>query len=219
MRFTTSGAQPVALLGTSAPQQVARQRSQDSSIPPGSRGPAYPQEASSTLQRQATSAQALSKNRHIDRDPLVEEYYGQLLEEPEPSTLHGTVQSAQAETAADPPTELIFQLDRRGEGWGEEIFPTLTVIRRPVVAPPKRDRNRSKRPPPWTVSSCCCSLSCFLPVGFVCLLLSGSMLLRALLHLGACMSTMQPALPWPGVRRHLHASPTGATLCCHTGPG
>ena len=170
MRFTASGAQPVALLGTSAPQQVVRQRSQDSSIPSGSRGPVYPQEAAtSTLQRKAKSAQALSKNRHIDRDPLVEDFYKQLLEKPEPSRLHGTVQPAQAETAAEPPTELIFQLDRRGEGWGEEIFPTLTVIRRPVVAAPKRDRNRSKRPPPWTVSSCCCSLSCSLSA-CVCLL-------------------------------------------------
>ncbi len=118
----------------------------------------YPQEAAnSILQRQAKSAQAPSQKRHIDRDPLLENYYGQLLEGPEPSSLHALVQAAQAETAADPPTELIFQLDRRGEGWGEEIFPTLTVVRRPVVAPPKRDRNRSKRPPPWTVSSCCCS--------------------------------------------------------------
>ena len=48
-------------------------------------------------------------------------------------------------------TELIFRLERRGEGWGEEIFPHLVVEQRPWTATPKRDRNRSSRPNPWTV--------------------------------------------------------------------
>ena len=48
-------------------------------------------------------------------------------------------------------TELIFRLERRGEGWGEEIFPHLVVEQRPWTSTAKRDRNRSSRPKPWTV--------------------------------------------------------------------
>lgn len=48
-------------------------------------------------------------------------------------------------------TELIFRLERRGEGWGEEIFPHLVVEQRPWITTAKRDRNRSTRPKPWTV--------------------------------------------------------------------
>ena len=48
-------------------------------------------------------------------------------------------------------TELIFRLERRGEGWGEEIFPHLVVEQRPWTTTAKRDRNRSTRPKPWTV--------------------------------------------------------------------
>lgn len=33
---------------------------------------------------------------------------------------------------AKEPTELIFKLERRGHGWGEEIIPYLTVEKRPV---------------------------------------------------------------------------------------
>lgn len=49
-------------------------------------------------------------------------------------------------------TELIFRLERRGEGWGEEIFPHLVVEQRPLTTTAKRDRNRSTRPKPWTVN-------------------------------------------------------------------
>ena len=52
-------------------------------------------------------------------------------------------------------TELIFRLERRGEGWGEEIFPHLVVEQRPWATTAKRDRNRSTRPKPWTVCSVC----------------------------------------------------------------
>jgi hypothetical protein len=47
-------------------------------------------------------------------------------------------------------TELIFRLDRKGIGWGEEILPSLTVEHRPVKK--RRDRNRSSMPRPWAVS-------------------------------------------------------------------
>ena len=53
--------------------------------------------------------------------------------------------------AAQASTELIFRLERRGEGWGEEIFPHLVVEQRPLADVKKRDRNRSSRPRPWTV--------------------------------------------------------------------
>ena len=58
---------------------------------------------------------------------------------------HAELPAAKEQTAS---TELIFRLERRGEGWGEEIFPHLVIERRPIK---KRDRNRSSRPPPWTV--------------------------------------------------------------------
>lgn len=57
----------------------------------------------------------------------------------------------QALTAQPASTELIFRLERRGEGWGEEIFPHLVVEQRPWTDSKRRDRNRSSRPKPWTV--------------------------------------------------------------------
>ncbi|DBA84918.1 TPA: hypothetical protein ACH3X1_005930 [Trebouxia sp. C0004] len=59
-------------------------------------------------------------------------------------------QAAKAESGS---TELIFRLERRGEGWGEEIFPHLVVEQRPWTSAAKRDRNRSSRPKPWTEGS------------------------------------------------------------------
>jgi hypothetical protein len=47
-----------------------------------------------------------------------------------------------AAAAPAPATELIFRLERRGEGWGEEIIPHLTVERRPVAPPARRGRAR-----------------------------------------------------------------------------
>ncbi len=63
------------------------------------------------------------------------------------------VDTAQPQTrpAEKGSTELIFRLERRGEGWGEEIFPHLVVEQRPWTSVAKRDRNRSSRPKPWTV--------------------------------------------------------------------
>ncbi len=52
----------------------------------------------------------------------------------------------------DGATELIFKLERRGFGWGEEIFPSLSVEQRPLQTTAKRrDRDRSTGPRPWTV--------------------------------------------------------------------
>ncbi|DBB12200.1 TPA: hypothetical protein ACH3X3_006306 [Trebouxia sp. C0006] len=86
--------------------------------------------------------------------------YAQLLERRHSSQLSevsasnsvgsGTSQTAKAESSS---TELIFRLERRGEGWGEEIFPHLVVEQRPWTSAAKRDRNRSSRPKPWTEGS------------------------------------------------------------------
>lgn len=46
------------------------------------------------------------------------------------------------------PTELIFKLDRRGYGWGEEIIPFLTVEKRPV----KRNSSGGKKTVELTVA-------------------------------------------------------------------
>ena len=48
-------------------------------------------------------------------------------------------------------TELIFRLERRGDGWGEEIFPHLVMEQRPIDAPRKRQRKRDNMPEPWEV--------------------------------------------------------------------
>jgi hypothetical protein len=48
------------------------------------------------------------------------------------------------------PTELIIQLEKFGSGWGEEILPRASIVRRPIEKK-QRDRNRSTRPDPWTV--------------------------------------------------------------------
>lgn len=52
---------------------------------------------------------------------------------------------ADSKSALTPATELIFRLDRRGVGWGEEILPHLTVEQRVLK------RNRSAQPDPWAV--------------------------------------------------------------------
>ena len=48
------------------------------------------------------------------------------------------------------PTELIIKLERRGVGWGEEIFPHIVVENRPIEKP-SRERPRSQKPDPWQV--------------------------------------------------------------------
>lgn len=49
-------------------------------------------------------------------------------------------------------TELIFKLERQGEGWGEEILPRLIVEQRPLER--RRVRNRCSLPDPWAVRPC-----------------------------------------------------------------
>jgi hypothetical protein len=49
-----------------------------------------------------------------------------------------------------PATELIFRFERRGDGWGEEIFPHLTVENR-LLEKRQRIRARSTQPDPWEV--------------------------------------------------------------------
>lgn len=56
-------------------------------------------------------------------------------------------------TAAATPTEMIFKLERRGTGWGEEIFPHLVVENRALYKEPIRCRTRSTQPDPWQEGS------------------------------------------------------------------
>ena len=49
-------------------------------------------------------------------------------------------------------TELVLTLERRGSGWGEEIFPRIALEQRPILAKAPRVRNRSSMPDPWAVS-------------------------------------------------------------------
>ena len=100
-----------------------------------------------------------------------QDLYAQLLDRQQSSrpsevSTSRNAQPQQADTKPEKPekgsTELIFRLERRGEGWGEEIFPHLVVEQRPWTTTAKRDRNRSSRPKPWTVylpcSLCLCNL-------------------------------------------------------------
>jgi hypothetical protein len=48
-------------------------------------------------------------------------------------------------------TELVLTLERQGSGWGEEIFPRLSLEQRPIAGRAQRVRNRSAGPDPWTV--------------------------------------------------------------------
>lgn len=89
-----------------------------------------------------------------------QDLYAQLLDRQQSSSpsevsTSRNVGDAQAKFPSGQPakgsTELIFRLERRGEGWGEEIFPHLIVEQRPWITTAKRDRNRSTRPKPWTV--------------------------------------------------------------------
>lgn len=67
----------------------------------------------------------------------------------------------------DQATELIFRLERRGDGWAEEIFPHITVENRPLEKK-QRIRPRSNQPDPWEVrpaSSCILiDIMCALPL-------------------------------------------------------
>mmetsp|Transcript_20593 Transcript_20593/g.57143 ORF Transcript_20593/g.57143 Transcript_20593/m.57143 type:complete len:755 (+) Transcript_20593:162-2426(+) len=57
----------------------------------------------------------------------------------------------------DKPTELIWKLDRRGHGWGEEIIPFVTLEQREIKPPKRRHRVRNRRrdnnPEPWEEGS------------------------------------------------------------------
>ena len=113
-----------------------------------------------------------------------QDLYAQLLDRQQSSRVSEVstsrnVQPQQADTKPEKPekgsTELIFRLERRGEGWGEEIFPHLVVEQRPWTTTAKRDRNRSSRPKPWTVcfAGCGCVLHnlpcwCFLGCACIC---------------------------------------------------
>lgn len=54
-------------------------------------------------------------------------------------------------SVVEEPTEMIFELSRRGSGWGEEIFPMVSLERRPLARTKPGSRNRSKTPTPWEV--------------------------------------------------------------------
>jgi hypothetical protein len=44
------------------------------------------------------------------------------------------------------PTELVFRLERRGEGWGEELFPRITMEKRPIFS---KSKHKCQHPDPW----------------------------------------------------------------------
>lgn len=123
-------------------QSLCRARSQQE--PSGSARPADPQEqelAEADFEaKQSLYAQLLDRQRTSQPSETSSSGRGQ-----------ANVAPGLSFPAAQASTELIFRLERRGEGWGEEIFPHLVVEQRPLADVKKRDRNRSSRPRPWTV--------------------------------------------------------------------
>ncbi len=54
------------------------------------------------------------------------------------------------------PTEIVFKLERRGDGWGEEIFPHITMEKRPLI----KSKHKCQHPDPWEVGACMMSPAC-----------------------------------------------------------
>lgn len=78
-------------------------------------------------------------------------------DQPDPSGAGAPSSSASPGGGAPPPaavaagegsTQLIFRLERRGDGWGEEILPHLVVEQRPLE---KKKKRAYSRPDPWKV--------------------------------------------------------------------
>lgn len=120
-----------------------------------SRAQARQQDSGQSLVRDAQDTELATADQQAKQD-----LYAQLLDRQKSSNPSevSTSQYVGGQQATPGPgqpnkgsTELIFRLERRGEGWGEEIFPHLVVEQRPLVTTAKRDRNRSTRPKPWTV--------------------------------------------------------------------
>lgn len=73
-----------------------------------------------------------------------------------------------ASNGTEEATELIFKLEKIGSGWGEELFPRLTVEQRPIKKR-IRIRNRSSFPNEWQV--CLASLPGALHTTLICSLM------------------------------------------------
>jgi hypothetical protein len=67
-------------------------------------------------------------------------------EVPEPASAAAEENEEGQEEGED--TQLIFKLERRGDGWAEEIFPHFVVEQRPLGGKKKRAYSR---PDPWKV--------------------------------------------------------------------
>lgn len=85
-----------------------------------------------TARRAATAAAAARRHQRAQQQPEQQER-----------------SADEDETAVG--TELVLTLERRGSGWGEEIFPRIALEQRPILAKAPRVRNRSSMPDPWTV--------------------------------------------------------------------
>ncbi|KAL4447914.1 hypothetical protein ABPG75_005133 [Micractinium tetrahymenae] len=68
---------------------------------------------------------------------------------------NGAAPTPAAVAAGEGSTQLIFRLERRGDGWGEEILPHLVVEQRPLE---KKKKRAYSRPDPWKEGS----LECYL---------------------------------------------------------
>lgn len=61
----------------------------------------------------------------------------------------GEGSGSEGEEEGDSPSELVFRLERRGEGWGEEIFPHIVVEKRPMQL--TKSKHKCQHPDPWEV--------------------------------------------------------------------
>lgn len=109
---------------------------------------------SPSLRRPFTS-KAQHYNSHHDpvneSASLVDEL--EILTEEDPEKGRNKIQSLEFANSRflDDAKELILNLSRRGEGWGEEIVPTVTIEWRPIQKTKRKTMNRNLSSNPWKV--------------------------------------------------------------------
>jgi hypothetical protein len=120
----------------------------------GTRAVAAQPRAAAQQQERWRQTNEVEESSDYDEEEEAEEEREHALRRASHAATSTSQQQAQAQGAPAPPDsrELIFRLERHGEGWGEEILPRLVVEKR-QVAPSQR--RQSSRPDPWEVRPPC----------------------------------------------------------------
>ena len=110
----------------------------------GRASPPSPAAAAAAAAAAATAAAGLAEQQRVASESLSEV-----------EALLSSSSEDDDDEALPPATELIFRLERRGEGWGEEIIPHLTVEQRPLTLSAKGRRAAAEdaEEDDWAVSA------------------------------------------------------------------